>query len=119
MLALRIKSGEYITIDEDIAVQIFQRPGDSLEVSVKAPREVHVLRGSMLERSRSRPEGLRERRMKPPSEKKHGANRLQALAKQEERHAAAAKMDALLDELAQAGDCAEVQEMRRLLSRMI
>ena len=49
MLSLQLKSGEYLTIGEDIAVQIFQT-GSSFRVAVKAPREIPIVRGEVLER---------------------------------------------------------------------
>lgn len=119
MLTLRIKSGEYITIGEDVAVQIFERPGSNFEVSIKAPREVPIFRSDVFERSEARPEGLKEQRMKTPSEKKRDAKRLQALAKREERHAAAAEMGLILDKLEKNNNCAELREMRRLLQQII
>lgn len=119
MLTLRIKSGEYITIGENVAVQIFERPGSNFEVSIKAPRDVPIFRSDVFERTESRPEGLKNQRMKTPSEKKRDEKRLQALAKREERHAAVAEMGTLIDKLEKTHDCAELHEMRRLLNRVI
>ena len=45
MLFLQMKSGEYLTIGEDVAVQVFRDTGDRIRVAVKAPRELPVLRG--------------------------------------------------------------------------
>ena len=117
-MTLRIKSGEYITIGEDVAVQIFQRPGDSFEVSVKAPREVPIFRSEVFERSESRPDGLKEQRMKTPSERKRDAKRLELLAKREERTAAVQELDTILDKLEKENTCAEVSKMRKLLERV-
>ena len=59
MLFLQLKSGEYLTIGEDIAVQVFQETGDRIRVAVSAPRDMTVLRGEVLERSGAdRPSGL-------------------------------------------------------------
>lgn len=55
MLRLRLKSGEYLTIGKDIAVQVFRRKGDCLEVAVEAPKDVIVLRGELYERDNERP----------------------------------------------------------------
>ncbi|MBR2896160.1 MAG: carbon storage regulator [Oscillospiraceae bacterium] len=57
MLSLRVKSGEYITIGNDIIVQIF-REGTDARVEVKAPRELTILRGEVLERTEQKPDGL-------------------------------------------------------------
>ena len=121
MLSLRLKSGEYISIGQNIAVQVFKQAGDSFQVAVKAPREVPVLRGEVLERSSGRPGGLRENRSKPPSEVKADAKRLAALAKREERKAAVKEMGLIIDRLEAKSTegCAELQEMRRLLSQII
>ena len=45
MLSLRLKSGEYLTIGEDITVQVFQDRGNSIEVAIDAPRDLPILRG--------------------------------------------------------------------------
>ncbi len=59
MLFLQMKPGEYLTIGEEIAVQVFQGPGTKIRVAVKAPKDVAVLRGEVRERNgAARPEGL-------------------------------------------------------------
>lgn len=59
MLFLQLKSGEYLTIGDEIAVQVFQETGDRIRVAVKAPRDVSILRGEVRERlGTERPEGL-------------------------------------------------------------
>lgn len=59
MLFLQLKSGEYLTIGEDIAVQVFQETGDRIRVAVSAPRDLTILRGEVRERNGAqRPEGL-------------------------------------------------------------
>ena len=63
MLSLRVKSGEYITIGNDIIVQIF-REGTDARVEVKAPRELTILRGEVLERTEQKPDGLFAKRPK-------------------------------------------------------
>ena len=72
MLTLRLRSGEYIAIGDQIAVQVFRQNGSNFEVAVKAPREVPVCRGEVYEQQNQRPEGLRapaghspQRREKP------------------------------------------------------
>ena len=55
MLTLRLKPGEYLTIGENITVQIFHRKGDSIEVAVEALKEIPVLRGKLVERTDERP----------------------------------------------------------------
>ena len=53
MLSLQLKDGEYITIGDDIVVQIF-RDGPVNRVMVQAPRELTILRGEVQERRRDR-----------------------------------------------------------------
>lgn len=63
MLFLQLDPGEYLTIGEDIAVQVFLDSGSRIRVAVKAPRELTVLRGEVRERQGGqRPSGL----MDPP-----------------------------------------------------
>lgn len=61
MLFLQLKSGEYLTIGEDIAIQVFQDSGNRIRVGVNAPKDFTILRGEVLERTGAeRPEGLME-----------------------------------------------------------
>lgn len=59
MLSLRLKIGEYLMIGDGIAVQVCRQSGDSVELAVRAPREIPVLRGDVYERSKARPAGLK------------------------------------------------------------
>lgn len=59
MLFLQLKSGEYLTIGDDIAIQVFQETGDRIRVAVTAPRDMTILRGEVRERNGvNRPDGL-------------------------------------------------------------
>ena len=59
MLLLQMRPGEYLTIGEDIAVQVFHGPGTRIRVAVKAPKDIAILRGEVRERNgEARPEGL-------------------------------------------------------------
>ena len=49
MLSLQLKDGEYLTIGEDIVIQVFTN--STIRVAVQAPREMTVLRGEVLERN--------------------------------------------------------------------
>ena len=51
MLFLQLKSGEYLTIGEDIAIQVFQETSDRIRVAVTAPRDLSILRGEVRERN--------------------------------------------------------------------
>lgn len=60
MLFLQLKSGEYLTIGSEIAVQVFQESGNRIRVGVTAPRDIAIVRGEVRERSgEKRPEGLK------------------------------------------------------------
>lgn len=60
MLFLQLKSGEYLTIGDNIAIQVFQETGNRIRVGINAPRSVAVLRGEVRERNgEDRPEGLK------------------------------------------------------------
>jgi len=121
MLSLRLKSGEYLTIGDNIAVQVFRQKGDSVEVAVKAPREIPVLRGELLERTNERPEGLRKGDYKRPSQFAHNAKRLEILeCKRENRAAAVESMAALLSEI-EAGEPQlhdKIQAIRMQLAKL-
>ena len=80
MLTFRIKSGDYITIGENVVVQIFERPRSNFEVSIKAPREVPIFRSEIYERTENRPDGIKEKRIPSPSERKRNAMRRQKVS---------------------------------------
>ena len=126
MLSLQLKSGEYLTIGNDIAVQVFQN-GPTLRVAVKAPREVPILRGEVLERNgEGRPEGLRQKRPKSPSEKAHDARKLEKLVLRREREAEAREaqsavlreMQAMLDRMDSLGGEETREEISALRKRL-
>ena len=125
MLSLQLKSGEYLTIGEDIAVQVFQT-GPSFRGSVKAPGEVPILRGEVLERSGQRPEGLRDRRPKSPSGKARNAKNLDACLQRREREDTARKnqanllqnLETVLDRMDELADTAARREIQALRGRL-
>lgn len=51
MLCLNLNQGEYLTIGEDVVVQLDRISGDRCKLVVEAPREVPILRGAVLERN--------------------------------------------------------------------
>ena len=70
MLFLQLKEGEYVTIGEDIVVQVFPDSGSMTRLAIKAPRELTILRGEVRERSGAkRPEGLVGPMAAPPQSK--------------------------------------------------
>ena len=109
MLSLQLKSGEYITIGDNIVVQVFKDSGPEFRASIKAPREIPIVRGKVLERSGGqRPDGLHNHApRKSPSRQIQGAKRMEKLAqlreedqRNREAHAPAMeKLHALADGL--------------------
>lgn len=50
MLCLGLNQGEYMTIGSDVVVQLDRIEGDRCRLVIKAPREIPVVRGKVLER---------------------------------------------------------------------
>lgn len=51
MLCLNLLPGEYLTIGENVVVQMDRISGDRCKLIIQAPREISVLRGKVLERN--------------------------------------------------------------------
>ena len=51
MLCLNLNQGEYITIGDDVVVQMDGISGDRCKLMIQAPKETPVLRGKVLERN--------------------------------------------------------------------
>ena len=59
MLFLQMKTGDYLTIGEDITIQFFPASKSSVRVAIKAPKALAILRGDVRERTGGvRPKGL-------------------------------------------------------------
>ena len=119
MLSLQLKSGEYITIGDDIAVQVFQQSGSSFRVAVKAPRELTILRGEVHERSGDRPDGLHKRRPQSPSERNYNQkHRAEWEEKRETRSSALRELAELTDNMGRLSDSdlrAKLSDLREKL----
>lgn len=50
MLSLTIAPGEYLTIGENVVVQMECVAGDRCKIAIHAPREIPIVRGEVLER---------------------------------------------------------------------
>ena len=126
MLSLQMKSGEYVTIGEDVVVQVFRESGPQVRISIKAPKEIPIVRGAVLEQAgKKRPGGLHNRAPKKcPSDQIHSARRLEEFAKKQEakqkeletRMNAIAEMDRILSNMDQ--EQAEIKYLRFQLERM-
>ena len=68
MLSLYLKDGEYLTIGDEIVVQVFTN--STIRPSVKAPKDMTILRGEVLERNgNERPDCLldpKAKKKRPP-----------------------------------------------------
>ncbi len=51
MLSLQLKTGDYMTIGEDVVVQLDHISGDRCKLMVQAPKDMAILRGEVLERT--------------------------------------------------------------------
>ena len=59
MLVLSRRTGEWITIGEDIRIRIVSMKGDHVQIGIEAPREVAVHRGEVFESIRAELERAR------------------------------------------------------------
>ncbi len=50
MLSLGLKQGEYLTIGDNVVVQLDRIAGDRCKLVIEAPRQIPVVRGTVLER---------------------------------------------------------------------
>ncbi len=50
MLCITLRKGDYVTIGDDVVVQIEQLGGERVHLNISAPREVPIVRGKVLER---------------------------------------------------------------------
>ena len=51
MLSLQLKDGEYMTIGDDVVIQLSRISGNRCRLTINAPREVSIVRGNVLERN--------------------------------------------------------------------
>lgn len=61
MLTLRVESGDYIAIGDNIIVQVYRVNDSTFELSVEAPREVPIVRGELHDRQVGRPRSIQHR----------------------------------------------------------
>ena len=60
MLVLGVRSGEYITIGQDIVIQVV-KAGEVTRLAVQAPRECPVVRGKLVESSGGAPDCIQKK----------------------------------------------------------
>ena len=80
MLSLQLKTGDYMTIGEDVVVQLDHIAGDRCKLMIQAPREMTILRGEVLERAGGqRPDCLIDAPRRHHQEMVWSRNKTQAL----------------------------------------
>ena len=107
MLCLALMPGDYLTIGDNVVVQLDALSGDRCKLVVHAPREIPILRGTLLERlGGKRPDCVFEADRQHRSEIPWNGSKAQTLA----------AMRKLLAEM-DSGD-SNVKKLRRQLDSM-
>ncbi len=106
MLCLSLRSGDYLTIGDDVVLQLERSSGDRCKLVIQAPKEVPVLRGEVLERTEKRPDCVFDKPRYYKKELMWDRSKAQALA----------AMRKLLSEM--DGRDANVRSLRRQLNHM-
>ena len=115
MLKLTLLPEEYLTIDDKIVVQLIRVAGGRADVAIEAPRELPVVRGTVLERTG----GRRPDCLAPPSGKKARYYRDQVFRWNDDRERAVRAMERVFSQLDQKGSGEEARALRAQLSRII
>ena len=115
MLNLSLLPEEYLTINQDIVVQLTRIAGGRANLAIHAGREVPIVRGTVLERQG----GERPACLQPPSGKKARYYRDQVFRWNDDREKAVRTMKQVLDRLEQKGSTEEAEILRTQLNRII
>lgn len=115
MLKLSLLPEEYLTINQDIVVQLTRIAGGRANLAIHAGREVPIVRGAVLERQG----GERPACLQPPSGKKARYYRDQVFRWNDDREKAVRTMKQVLDRLEQKGSTEEAEILRTQLNRII
>ena len=65
MLALTVRAGDYVTIGENVVIQVL-KVGETCRVAIEAPREMAIERAKVHEQTGEVPECIRRVRQKAP-----------------------------------------------------
>jgi len=107
MLCLSMAPGDYITVGENVVLQVDRMSGDRCKLLIDAPREVPIVRGEVRERQGGeRPAGVLDKDRFHTPEVPWNRSKSQALA----------AMRKLLDQM--DGHDRNVQDLRRQLNHM-
>ncbi len=115
MLKLTLLPEEYLTINNDVVVQLIRVAGGRADLAIGAPRSFPVVRGTVLERNG----GKRPDCLAPPSGKKSKAYRDQVFRWNDDRERAVRAMKLVFDRLEQKGAGEEVKTLRTQLDRIV
>ena len=115
MLKLSLLPEEYLTINEDIVVQLIRVAGGRASLAIHADREIPIVRGTVLEQEgKERPACLL-----PPSGRKARYYRDQVFRWNDDRERAVQAMRRVMDRLEENGSADEARLLRLLLDRIV
>ena len=115
MLKLTLLPEEYLTIGDNIVVQLRRAAGGRADLGIAAPRDMNIVRGTVLERNG----GQRPACLEPPSGKKTRGYRDQIFRWNDDRERAVRAMKQVFDRLEQSGAKEEAAALRKQLDRII
>ena len=115
MLKLTLLPEEYLTINDNIVVQLMRVAGGRADLAIAAPRSFPVVRGAVLERNG----GQRPACLAPPSGKKPRVYRDQIFRWNDDRERAVRAMKLVFDRLEANGAGEEAKILRTQLDRII
>lgn len=116
MLRLSLLPDEYLSIgDGRVIVQVVRVAGGRADLRIAADRSIPVVRGTVLERAGApRPDCLT-----PPPKRKPRQQRDLFYAWNDDRERAVRAMQRVIGQLEQKGDCAEADQLRTQLKRLV
>ncbi len=115
MLRISMLPDEYLTVSDNIVVQLTRIAGGRAYLAVEAPRKIPVLRGTVFERNG----GKRPECLTPPSKKPAKHHRDWLYRWNDDRERAVRAMQKVLDQLSEKGAAEEAQALRAQLERII
>lgn len=115
MLKLTLLPDEYVVVNDNIVVQLMRVAGGRADLAVEAPREVPIVRGSVLERQG----GERPACLGAPPKRKGKVYRDQIFRWNDDRERAVRAMEQTLDRLEAGGAGQEAAALRRQLARIV
>lgn len=115
MLKLSLLPEEYLTINDDIVIQLSRVAGGRAYLAINADRSVPIIRGEVLERQG----GERPPCLAPPSGKAARHYRDRYFPWNDDRERAVRAMKQIFDQLEQKGAAEEAAALRTQLDRII